>query len=180
MNSASLRVRVAPTPATIAMLAGRGANPSSWLAFSEQTGLIAEGDSPEAALSRYEAALPERRPLDFAWGQEPVPARSPKLDFSVFHPLDHWVGSAYCRTFYGGGRRHLSLWWDYQAELLRPTNALARAGCLFGRHHPVDYWMRSPDSGQFLNAGASCSDCSIPLPRAWSHPRPRALARPQG
>jgi hypothetical protein len=173
--NASLRPRVNPEPASVTEVAGRGVNGPSWMAYSEHTGLITRGDTAAIALDRYQAALPERRPLDFAWDQEPAPSAPAPLDFSVFHPLDHWVGSAYCRSFYGGFRRHLSLWWDYQAELLRPSNAIARIACLIGRHRPVDYWMRSPESGRFLNAGASCASCAVTIARTWSHPRPRSM-----
>ena len=39
-----------------------------------------------------------------------------KLDFSQFHPLDHRPFDERCRSFYGGGVRHLQLWWWYKFD----------------------------------------------------------------
>jgi len=37
-----------------------------------------------------------------------------EIDFSVWHPLDHWAFSSYCWSFHGGGFHHLKLWWEFQ------------------------------------------------------------------
>lgn len=37
-----------------------------------------------------------------------------KLDWSEYHPLDHWPFDARCRQFPGGGRRHLGDTWHYR------------------------------------------------------------------
>lgn len=41
---------------------------------------------------------------------------SKQLDFSLFHPLDHWIWERRCREFYGGWQRHTYLWWTYVAS----------------------------------------------------------------
>jgi hypothetical protein len=45
-----------------------------------------------------------------------------KLDFSEFHPLDHWAGDDRCRSMPGGFRRHLDLWWRYQGPGYHPED----------------------------------------------------------
>lgn len=68
-----------------------------------------------------------------------------KLDFSQFHPLDHWPGSPYCRSLYGGVRNHLSMTWRYRRreQALWPFHRLLR--CPFGRHD-WQVWYRHVDA----------------------------------
>lgn len=37
-----------------------------------------------------------------------------EIDFSVFHPLDHWAFSPQCFRWHGGPIHHLRLWWEFQ------------------------------------------------------------------
>jgi hypothetical protein len=37
-----------------------------------------------------------------------------EIDFSIFHPLDHWAFSRDCFGWYGGPLQHLRLWWEFQ------------------------------------------------------------------
>ena len=59
------------------------------------------------------------------------------LDFSEFHPLDHWPFSQRCKEFYGGGFHHLSIAWHYHRKeqigyyLKRPFYKIL---CKFGKH----------------------------------------------
>ena len=63
-----------------------------------------------------------------------------RLDFSIFHPQDHWAFVPHCRTLPGGGRRHLRDWWDYRFEQ-RPDLVCSRLACrLLGRHDYRESW----------------------------------------
>lgn len=67
-----------------------------------------------------------------------------KVTFDVFHPLDHFIGSARCRAFYGGWKNHLALTWDYKWK-----PALHRIFlCPLGFHKITPYWR-----GQFFGEG---------------------------
>lgn len=58
------------------------------------------------------------------------------LDFSQFHPLDHWPGDQRCRTLPGGLRNHLALAWHYKW-----SSSLAVATlCRIGLHRPAQGW----------------------------------------
>lgn len=67
------------------------------------------------------------------------------LDFSIFHPLDHWPGSPYCRTWPGGWRRHLKLAWEHKWH--------AATLCRLGWHK----WANGSDSTGWK--GQSCWFC---------------------
>lgn len=75
-----------------------------------------------------------------------------ELDFSMWHPLDHWPGTARCRSFHGGTRNHLHLTWTYRRrhQVLKPWWRLFR--CPFGRHD-VRIWY-----GEYLAIG-HCEFC---------------------
>lgn len=57
-----------------------------------------------------------------------------QLDFTQFHPLDHWVGTRLCRSYHGGAIQHLRLKWWYQwsEPLLWLPHRMFM--CPFGRH----------------------------------------------
>lgn len=67
------------------------------------------------------------------------------LDFSIFHPLDHWPWERRCRELYGGWRRHIHLTWTYrwrpQIEwyLKRPIFFLL---CKLGFHDDETWYVR--------------------------------------
>jgi hypothetical protein len=70
------------------------------------------------------------------------PPRIRELDFSDFHPIDHYPGTAYCRSLPGGFRRHLSLAWEFKWP-----QALGRATlCRIGRHRWVQGWVKDKPS----------------------------------
>lgn len=57
-----------------------------------------------------------------------------ELDFSRYHPLDHWPGTRRCREHYGGWRNHLSMAWEYRRRD-QVIGWFARwTRCLTGRH----------------------------------------------
>lgn len=71
-----------------------------------------------------------------------------ELDFSRYHPLDHWPGTQRCRQHYGGWRHHLSLAWTYHRRD-QVIGWFARwTTCLYGRHG-WQVWRRveRPDPG---------------------------------
>ena len=78
----------------------------------------------------------------------------PKLDFSQWHPLDHWAFTKYCRTFHGKGFHHLRLWADYQMP--DPVGAVL---CMFNKHDPVDYWGNVKGIDNDPPDGKMCSRC---------------------
>lgn len=84
----------------------------------------------------------------------PDDIRFRELDFSQFHPLDHWPGSARCRSLYGGWRNHLRMAWDYKWSGDLRSHTL----CRIGRHRWGRTWTRS--RGEFR----SCNDC-------WREPK---------
>lgn len=71
-----------------------------------------------------------------------------KLDYSQFHPLDHWPGTGRCRSLPGGTRNHLQLAWDYQRreQALRPIYWLLL--CRIGRHADRVWYQYRPDGTQ--------------------------------
>jgi hypothetical protein len=81
------------------------------------------------------------------------------LDFSVWHPLDHRPWSARCRTFYGGGVHHVTLWREYQAP--RP---IQRIKCRLGWHDWSEYYARKERGGPIVLAGVMCRECWIRQP----------------
>ncbi len=81
-----------------------------------------------------------------------------KLDFSQFHPLDHWPGSAYCRSLPGGTRQHLHLAWVFRRreQVLAPVYKLLL--CHIGRHAEQVWYQRQEDGTQKVMP--SCRYCS--------------------
>lgn len=55
--------------------------------------------------------------------REPPQIDPEKLDFSMWHPLDHRPFSQRCREHYGGGRHHLKIAWEFRwsSEMRRFT-----------------------------------------------------------
>lgn len=62
-----------------------------------------------------------------------------KLDFSEFHPIDHWPGSRYCRSLPGGTRRHLACAWDIKWRERVQAPLYWTLLCRIGRHK-VQVW----------------------------------------
>ncbi len=81
-----------------------------------------------------------------------------KLHFDRFHPLDHWPGSARCRSFYGGWRNHLSLaWWViWRDRVLRPIRR--PLWCPLGRHR-WNFSYRNTADGS-VQVEPFCTDCA--------------------
>jgi hypothetical protein len=85
---------------------------------------------------------------------QPPDLKNATLDFSEFHPLDHWPGSSYCRELPGGVRNHLDLAWQY-----RWSRRLAeQTKCRFGRHDPMHGWKRDRP-GEEMRESTSCFNC---------------------
>lgn len=76
------------------------------------------------------------------------------FDFSQWHPLDHWPGSARCRQHFGSWQHHLVIAWEYRRRD-QVVGWFARwTTCLLGRHH---WWIarivhkrEASDEGLFL------------------------------
>lgn len=64
-----------------------------------------------------------------------------RLDFSQYHPLDHWPWSPRCHTFYGGGRHHLIIAWQYRRRD-EVIGVFARWTTCFIGHHKWQVWRR--------------------------------------
>lgn len=64
-----------------------------------------------------------------------------KLDFSQFHPLDHYLWEPYCRELYGGPLNHAQLWWEYKATHWLHEKTL----CRIGLHTYTETWKREQD-----------------------------------
>jgi hypothetical protein len=86
--------------------------------------------------------------------------RFERLDFSMWHPLDHRPFDRRCRSFYSGGRRHLWLLWHFRWEIPRRIRRVTR--CPFGRHEWVPWWRGNP--GRYM--GRECCNCYLPMPEA--------------
>jgi len=90
-----------------------------------------------------------------------------RLDFSEFHPLDHWPWSRRCLSLPGGAGRHLRLTWEYR----RGPELRARTVCLVGIHRPRPYWRGrggpfDPDQHHRRPAdGHACIDCGKAMDR---------------
>jgi hypothetical protein len=81
------------------------------------------------------------------------------LDFSEFHPTgDHWPGSACCRTFAGGWRRHLHLAWVFHRrdQVLRPFRRMLF--CPLGRHR-WQVWHSRESLDRPVTIHPMCLDC---------------------
>lgn len=55
-----------------------------------------------------------------------------EIDFSQFHPLDHWPGSPYCRSLPGGFKNHMELYVDL--KLAEDFRWIRWPLCLIGKH----------------------------------------------
>jgi hypothetical protein len=76
------------------------------------------------------------------------PPDTKRLDFSQFHPLDHYLWQ--CTGYPGGHRRHLAYRWEFEwRHRLR-----SRTLCRLGRHSPVQWWRRY--DGKSWSACAHC------------------------
>jgi hypothetical protein len=86
--------------------------------------------------------------------------KTAKLDFSIWHPLDHWPGSPYCQSLYGGWRRHLQLAWDYRwsDRLLKPWHKVT---CKFDHHHIIKIGTRA--EGEEWREWYMCGYCGKPF-----------------
>ena len=85
-----------------------------------------------------------------------------KIDFSQFHPLDHWMLTKRCREMYGGWRTHWKYGWAFKwkDDIRRHTL------CLVGIHK-AQQWTR-------VNTGKvsfSCRGCGKKMPDVPPHER---------
>ena len=90
---------------------------------------------------------------------EQVVGSDKKLDFSMWHPLDHQPWEGRCRAFYGGVSHHLRLWWDY----MRP-HPIQNVQCRLGSHDWTEFWekgrgLRHDDDPAGMMCRNSISDC---------------------
>jgi hypothetical protein len=75
------------------------------------------------------------------------------LDFSEFHPLDHWPAGPRCGSLPGGWRNHLSLAWTYRWS----PQLAAETLCRIGRHRWCQGW-------HYGEPGTWCGNCAKPKP----------------
>lgn len=70
-----------------------------------------------------------------------------KLDFSQYHPLDHWPYTARCRAHYPHGWRsgwhHLTSTWTYRRRDQALTPLYRLLLCPLGRHKVQVWYARS-------------------------------------
>jgi hypothetical protein len=64
-----------------------------------------------------------------------------QLDFSQFHPLDHFPGTRRCRSLPGGTLNHLVMDWQYR----RQDQLRALTLCKIGRHGYGGVWQVRDD-----------------------------------
>ena len=84
-----------------------------------------------------------------------------KLDFSQWHPLDHYPLSKRCREHYGGLRNHMKLLWDFKWDV--PSKVKKVTHCFWGRHKPGNWW-KGDGTGNLVYAGKICTWCMKDLP----------------
>lgn len=77
-----------------------------------------------------------------------------QLDFSQFHPLDHWPGSAYCRSLPGGTRNHLKMTWSYRRRPMLASWTL----CRIGRHRIITARRRDSVADEWVSF-QTCNNC---------------------
>jgi len=102
--------------------------------------------------------------------REPPALAGKRLDFSMFHPLDHGVWERRCGELPGGRRRHIDHRWTY---VVKPALHAATL-CRVGRHKPGQAWQRGP-GGDFSVTWTACAHCGRSLsakqpvwaPRSW-------------
>lgn len=78
------------------------------------------------------------------------------LDFSRFHPLDHWPWQARCRQFYGGPRYHVVIAWEYRHRENLRYYWHRWVACRFGSHI-FTCWSK-PHTGEH---GKNCLACGL-------------------
>lgn len=98
---------------------------------------------------------------------EPPHIDPDKLDFSQFHPLDHWPLSKRCREHYGGFRNHVKLVWCYKWNIEGWIKEHI-THCPWGRHcyRP---WFRAAGGipgGEMKYAGRTCIWCHDDMPES--------------
>lgn len=81
-----------------------------------------------------------------------------RIDYSKFHPIDHWIWDRCCREYYGGWRTHLTYAWELRRkdELLRPWRRVFC--CPFGRHHDIT-GSRMDAETDTVHVSAHCDVC---------------------
>lgn len=111
------------------------------------------------------------RPEDFPPPSLPDPERL-VIDDDIFHPLDHRIGSPYCRSFQAAPRA-VRLHWQYQWQFGPWRDHFAwwhrLTGCLIGHHGYRTWWRRVDDEMVF--GGRSCEWCSREDPDLITHER---------
>jgi hypothetical protein len=84
-----------------------------------------------------------------------------KLDFSMWHPLDHYPLSKRCREHYGGFHNHMNLLWKYKWDV--PATIKKITHCVWGKHHPGPWW-KANAAKELIYAGQICRWCMKDLP----------------
>jgi hypothetical protein len=92
--------------------------------------------------------------------QGPPRIDADSLDFSQFHPLDHWPGSAYCRGLYGSWRNHLKMAWGYRWRPQLRSWTL----CRIGRHDITTAWRRRTPDDEWVS-WKTCRNCYYRPPK---------------
>jgi|SRR6266699_2385542 len=88
----------------------------------------------------------------------------PKLDFSQFHPLDHWPWERRCWSkeiqpgwetpFYGGPRHHLKIAWEYKYRDYLLIHLHKNLLCHFGKHYMMKGW--NPHEQEYFESCLAC------------------------
>lgn len=78
------------------------------------------------------------------------------IDFSIWHPLDHWPWEKRCREHHGGPRNHLKLTWEYRRKPWLLMHTICKVGIHLHEGTVVDRPYGKPN-------GRICMDCGARL-----------------
>jgi hypothetical protein len=95
---------------------------------------------------------------------EPPHIDPERLDFSIWHPIDHRPFDRRCREFYGGGRRHLYLLWEFKWEI--PTKIGIWTHCKRGSHEWGSWFKGAGPGNPPVYGGRMCVRCHKDMPES--------------
>lgn len=120
--------------------------------MTEDQGPISPSDTEEALRNASSAS-----------GDGPPEIDPTQLDFSEFHPLDHYIWEPRCRDHFGGPKRHIQLWWWYKFEYT-PEKVWHRwVLCRLDRHQSSKGWGRKDPDSEWVST-VNCRWCWLKLP----------------
>lgn len=76
-----------------------------------------------------------------------------EINFSRYHPLDHWPGTKRCRAHYGGWRNHLVMTWRFRRSEQVIGWFWKPLLCPLGIHR-ISIWCKTVDPVDLFKASA--------------------------